>query len=420
MSSAVGLTSARTGRSTLRMAYFYVSHHTYLHWPRLNFRSLAFVFDGIGRECELYPSVGLRHADESIRANFGHQPFRYDIDGHAHQQREAVWSTILDTPLSLDTTQLVRAARLPTITCADGLLSVPKQELGHVPEKDREARDEEMATLRPALDALVLGYLTHHGYSGTAKALRDRIATRTKTNEVATDTDTEMRLVSAIPKEIHPPTLDSPGLDSRTVAVDSTTMEDEMEKRAAIVRDVLSGDAAGALANLELHFPQALATDQCLLRLKLRCADFVATSLKLAEMYTDVQKERDTTIASEDGNGLFNGAGAMDVDDDSPSPGPDAESMGKTSVDHITRAEYDRAVADAIAYGRKLQAEHKKDTRPEVRMLLGRTFGVLAFNDPRAALGESGTTITPDARAVLAGEVNTAILREYLAYPILV
>jgi hypothetical protein len=385
MSLAVGLTSARTGRSTLRMAYFYVSHHTYLHWPRLNFRSLAFVFDGIGRDCELYPSVGLRHADESIRANFGHQPFRYDIDGHAHQQREAVWSTILDTPLSLDTPQLVRAARLPTITCADGLL-----------------------------------YLTHHGYSGTAKALRDRIATRAKATEVATDADTEMKLLSAVPKEIHPPSLDSPGLDSGTVAVDSTTMEDEMEKRAAIVRDVLSGDAAGALANLELHFPQALATDQCLLRLKLRCADFVATSLKLAEMYTDVQKERDTTIASEDGNGLFNGAGAMDVDDDSPSPGPDAESMGKTSVDHITRAEYDRAVADAIAYGRKLQAEHKKDTRPEVRMLLGRTFGVLAFNDPRAALGESGTTITPDARAVLAGEVNTAILREYLAYPILV
>jgi hypothetical protein len=94
--------------------------------------------------------------------------------------------------------------------------------------------------------------------------------------------------------------------------------------------------------------------------------------------------------------------------------------MGKTSVHHITRAEYDRAVADAIAYGRKLQAEHKKDTRPEVRILLGRTFGVLAFNDPRATLGESGTTITPDARAVLAGEVNTAILREYHAYAALV
>jgi hypothetical protein len=48
------------------------------------------VFDGIGRDGELYPSVGLRHADEAVRANFGHEPFRYDIDEHCAQQRAAV------------------------------------------------------------------------------------------------------------------------------------------------------------------------------------------------------------------------------------------------------------------------------------------------------------------------------------------
>jgi len=36
------------------------------------------VFKDIGKTIELYPSIGLRHSDEAVRANFGQDPFRFD------------------------------------------------------------------------------------------------------------------------------------------------------------------------------------------------------------------------------------------------------------------------------------------------------------------------------------------------------
>jgi hypothetical protein len=381
------------------------------------------VFENIGRECELYPSVGLRHPDEQVRANFGHQPFRYNIDGHAHQQREAVWNAILSTPLSTDATRTVRATRLPAIPCAEGLPTAPKEKAEKAPEKERETHDREMESLRPALDALVLGYLTHHGYAKSAKALQDRIAARTKVVQaevVATSDDTEMKLEPAAPVDGPTPAsvLSSVEAGSTATVHAGKMLEDEMEQRTLIVRDVLLGDPAGALAKLERHFPQTLVADQGLLRLKLRCADFVATNLKLADLYASVRlgEEADGKAdTSESTNGFSNGDGngAMDIDE-SPSSGLTLRDKGKTPARHVARAEYDRAVAEAIAYGRDLQAGHKDDVRPEVRMLLTRTFSVMAFSDPRAAPGDSGAVATPAARAALAEEVNTAILRESL------
>lgn len=44
-------------------------------------------FDSICKDIDLYPSVGMRHVPEAIRANFGHDSFKYDIKDHVQQRR---------------------------------------------------------------------------------------------------------------------------------------------------------------------------------------------------------------------------------------------------------------------------------------------------------------------------------------------
>src|SRR5882762_9331956 len=57
--------------------------------------SQGMVFDQhIPEAIEVFPSVGLRHSNEGVRANFGHTAFRYDIDDHVQQQRDTIWGHI--------------------------------------------------------------------------------------------------------------------------------------------------------------------------------------------------------------------------------------------------------------------------------------------------------------------------------------
>ncbi|KAH9026465.1 hypothetical protein EDB84DRAFT_1273027 [Lactarius hengduanensis] len=51
-------------------------------------------FDHVAGDVQVFPSVGLRHSTESVRVNFGHTPFKYDIDDHVQQRRDTVWANI--------------------------------------------------------------------------------------------------------------------------------------------------------------------------------------------------------------------------------------------------------------------------------------------------------------------------------------
>ncbi|KIJ21428.1 hypothetical protein PAXINDRAFT_164933 [Paxillus involutus ATCC 200175] len=60
---------------------------------------LGTVFDNVGKDCDIFPAVGLCHPNESIHANFGQDPFKYDIEDHVLQQRNQTWANIQSTPL---------------------------------------------------------------------------------------------------------------------------------------------------------------------------------------------------------------------------------------------------------------------------------------------------------------------------------
>ncbi|KAG9101456.1 hypothetical protein FRC06_003016 [Ceratobasidium sp. 370] len=169
---------------------------------------------------ELYPSVGLRTPKERVLANFGQQPFRFDITTYVMQQRDRVWRDIQRTPLNALKNPM-RIVRAPAET------TVP------------DSTERETEALRRPLRALVLSYLTHHGYSSTARALRS--AAITSPTNLGDDTVMD---------------------EERQVERELTLDEDDTAARQRIVRAVSVGDIDSALAEIESRYPKFVAADR--------------------------------------------------------------------------------------------------------------------------------------------------------------
>ena len=127
---------------------------------------LGNVFENIGKDCELYPSVGLRHQNESIRINLGHDPFLYDIEDHVNQQRSHVWSTIQGS--AIDPATVTRITDDHALTPHRETSSYAMDVMD--PELSRH-QDQPGKRMKGVIDGLVFDYLIHHGYAGAARAL---------------------------------------------------------------------------------------------------------------------------------------------------------------------------------------------------------------------------------------------------------
>lgn len=368
------------------------------------------VFDGIGRDFELFPSVGLRHSDESIRVNFGHEPFKYDIDDHVAQQRSAVWRSILSTQLTLSPPDppspentpapagaiepapkpTVRAAALPEIRCADGL--VLKRIPGEVPKPNPKEKAREEDLLRGPLNELVLSYLMHHGYARAARALKR---------------ETEAR--------VHGDAMDTGGVAPTSVSsstafdgVGPGMREPEIEVRTRIVQAVARGDVDDGLRETRERHPSVLEQHERLMLIKLRCRKFVEMIINAADALKRQRRLSEKAISLSGEMEEEGVVGAMDVDDEEP---PTVVVKGK-SRDMPLRGVYESALAEAIVYGKQLRVEFASDSRPEVQALLAETFCVVAYEDPREVPGEPARVAGQEARSALATELNQAILGE--------
>jgi hypothetical protein len=124
------------------------------------------VFENIGKDCELYPSVGLRHQNESIQINLGHDPFLYDVEDHVNQQRSHVWSIIQGSTID--------PSIVTHIADSHALTSHPDAPSNHTsgamsPELSKH-QDHSGKRMKGVIDGLVFDYLVHHGYAGAARA----------------------------------------------------------------------------------------------------------------------------------------------------------------------------------------------------------------------------------------------------------
>ncbi|CEP11470.1 hypothetical protein [Parasitella parasitica] len=100
-----------------------------------NGKFLGIAFTDMNLNQALFPAIGLRTPGEQVTANFGHEPFVFDIAQHVNDQR---------------------------IKFIDEIALNGAESLAH--------GKEEICT-KEVMDQLILSYLIHHGYTGSAKSV---------------------------------------------------------------------------------------------------------------------------------------------------------------------------------------------------------------------------------------------------------
>lgn len=256
--------------------------------------SLGHVFDNV--DDELFPMAGLRSPGEAIRANFGHQPFKYDIESHVHIQRNAQWSKIQSTPFAWspsDKTFETETAPAPT---AD----------------TRKQREDET---REAIERLVMDYLSHRGYAGTAEAFRLGLAARASASALNAASIASTRPSgSSSSMEV---SLPSPS-ESKALSISSGA---DILARQRITAALLSGDVDYALETMGDRYPEALSDNGGWLLFRLRCRKFVELVLEAAVALKIARKVEAAEAAARDkGKGTSTSAGFANAHAHAPAP----------------------------------------------------------------------------------------------------
>ncbi|KAI9070176.1 SPRY-domain-containing protein [Trametes sanguinea] len=401
---------------------------------------LGMVFENVGKNTEIYPCIGMRQTNESIRANFGSTQFRFAIEEHVRARRDTVWGDIMNT--RVDWSLLGLAPRKTE--------GKRESETPNLSEKgDINEDDESKAPLRK----LVLAYLAHHGYARTAKAFQNQCAERSNAasgrESVQTKVEPEDDVAMAVDSE---DTRAAGGSSSAARSVGNGAWLDyeseygldrDLNTRLSITNAIIRGDMDTAMSLIREHHPSVLEREQGLILFRLRCRKFVELVLEAGEALRKVKElERQAAKEPLDGSksvdgvgegivGEMDGVGAMDVDDPSPeartvssATSPMVSTTAGTALQGSTpvaptlsrdahtalAAAAKAALHTALSYGQTLEADYKSDMRPGVRAHLRRTFGVVAYDDPIATGGEVGETAGQASRDALAAEVNQAIL----------
>jgi hypothetical protein len=107
-----------------------------------------------------YPTIGVKKPGESLRANFGQEPFAFDID------------------------KMVQAEKMQV------QLEVARTKAPHRTEKDKPPLDE-----TAFIHSLVGQYLAHDGYVETARAFAEEVVEEARA--LANDDDVELSYVEA-------------------------------------------------------------------------------------------------------------------------------------------------------------------------------------------------------------------------------
>ena len=212
--------------------------------------------------------VGLRTAGEAIRANFGQQPFKYDIDSYAHLQRNTVWSKIQSLPITWSPPTLAFQATTDAT--------------------DSNAASKNEDETREAMDKIVMDYLSHHGYSGAAEAFRLSLAARSSASESN---------AAALASSTNSMDIAVPSSESKQLAISSAA---DILARQRITTALLSGDVDYVLETMSDRYPDALTANGGWLLFRLRCRKFVELVLEAAAALKIARKVEAAEAASRD------------------------------------------------------------------------------------------------------------------------
>ncbi|KAF4332329.1 RANBPM-like protein [Fusarium beomiforme] len=289
---------------------------------------LGTAFNDINRG-KLYPAISLKKPGESIRVNFGQTPFVYNIDDLMREERERVQRDIQNT----DTSTLV-----PNMS-----------------END-------------VIQALVLQFLQHDGYVGTARAFAEDIKKQKEALRLHTGTK---------------------------VDVINIKDDEDANNRQRIRQAILEGDIDRALKFTNAYYPHVLKDNEHVY-FRLQCRKFIELVRKAAQLNMRHETK---------GNGHVNSTAPQTMDLDLT--GSETASWDADGDDHTTvLAELERSM---LEYGQTLQEQYANDPRVEVSKALNEIWALVAYQNPLKE-PEVSHLLDRNGRVAVAEELNSAIL----------
>ncbi|GAA5932564.1 hypothetical protein JCM1841_004314 [Sporobolomyces salmonicolor] len=311
---------------------------------------------------KLYPTVGLRTPNESVRVNFGAEPFRFDIESLVVDRKRTILSRIASTSLP---SSLFLPSPSPPIP-------------SFLPTSSNERMHE-------TLQALISSYLVHHGYAATARAFARQI-----TEERIERAEGLTSIVPATPAASRLPDPSASGLDPAEPADDLlSSIAASSSIRSEIRTAAVSGYAQRALELMAEHYPSALTEHESAedggVLFKLRCRVFVEAVLAMSRAPSGTGE----TAPNAKGKGK--------------AEGPD--------VDIDMSCSDDPSLDDLLDLGRSLHTDYSSDPRTSVQNDLQATLGLMAYKDPKSeATGRARELLEEKEREEVADELNRAML----------
>ncbi|GAA5881478.1 hypothetical protein JCM8547_005208 [Rhodosporidiobolus lusitaniae] len=328
-------------------------------------------------EGRLYPTVGLRTPHESVRVNFGSEPFRFDIDGLVLERKRTILFRIAST--SPSPSSLLISSSNPPIP---SLLPPDPSE-----------------RLHDTLQSLISSYLVHNGFAATASAFAQQIRTEREERTRGLFLPSSS---SSCPRRPSPP---SPADD----LISSITASSAI--RSCIRSAAIAGQAQLTLQLLHDHYPSVLvepddSSEHGGVHFRLRCRVFVEAVLALSKANKDpsasylVDEHHGESRSSSDNSAR-----------DSPTTGSAGEESSPAPPISPSPSPPVLTLDGLLLLGRALDADYSADERPAVREELQCCLGLLAYEDPqREATGRARELLTRREREKVADEVNRAVL----------
>ncbi|KNG48813.1 ran-binding protein [Stemphylium lycopersici] len=304
-----------------------------------------------------YPTVGMKKPGETVRVNFGQEPFAFDIDKMVEDEKATIQADIAQTKMET--------------SAAGGEDALIHQLVGQ--------------------------YLAHDGYVETARAFSDEIVDEAKA--LANDEDADIPYRTAVED------LDALNRQKIRTAILEGDIDKALKHTAAYYPSVLRD-------NENIYFKLRCRKFIEMIRrcgeLNAQCQPTPAAPSKRSAGST--QNKRNSTATEEYDF-------EMELDEQlgvhNPPPGWDNKDQDDELEDgdddmEDREAKSARATDETIAYGMELKAEFANDPRREVKRALEDTFALIAYPDARESM--LAPLLEVGGRVPVAEELNSAIL----------
>ncbi|CAI9626973.1 hypothetical protein GT037_007011 [Alternaria burnsii] len=323
-----------------------------------NGHMLGTAFRDLKLNVPYYPTVGMKKPGETVRVNFGQEPFAFDIDKMVQDEKAAIQ------------TEITRTKTEASVLGGEDAL----------------------------IHRLVGQYLAHDGYVETARAFSDEIVDEARA--LANDQEADIPYRTAVED------LDALNRQKIRTAILEGDIDKALKHTSAYYPSVLRD-------NENIYFKLRCRKFIEMIRrcgeLNAQCQSAPASSSKRStasaanKRNSTATDEYDFEMELDEQLGVHNPPPSWDnKDQDDELEDGEEDDM----EDKIVKSE--RATSETIAYGMELKSEFANDPRREVKRALEDTFALIAYADARES--SLAPLLEISGRAPVAEELNSAIL----------